>query len=104
EHSSHRYSWQSLTPSPGMAFPHRGQVMQVLSAPSSPRTFSFVNTAGAVPGKASVARSIARSRSLRAPDCLVIAAPYHFSNRGPSGVTCGLVMYVIPHADAARLV
>jgi hypothetical protein len=54
--------------------------MQVLSAPSSPRTFSFVNTAGAVPGKASVARNIARSRSLREPGFLVIVAPYCFSN------------------------
>jgi hypothetical protein len=54
--------------------------MQVLSAPSSPRTFSFVNTAGAVPGKASVARNIARSRSLRKPGFLVIVAPYRFSN------------------------
>src|SRR5262245_42078743 len=39
--------------------------MQVSSAPSSPRTFLFVNTAGAVPEKASVARNIARSYSLR---------------------------------------
>src|SRR5262249_22490787 len=31
---------------------------------STPRIFSFVNTAGAVPGKASVARNIARSYSL----------------------------------------
>src|SRR5262249_50794706 len=91
----HRYSWQSLPPSLGTAFPHRGQVMQVLSAPSSPRTFSFVNTAGAVPGKASVARNIARSRSLREPGFLVIVAPCRFSNRGPPGVTSGLVMYVM---------
>src|SRR5215475_2174820 len=62
--------------------------MQVLSAPSSARTFWFVNTAGAVPGKASVARKITRSRSLREPGFLVIVAP--FSNRGPSGVTGGL--------------
>jgi hypothetical protein len=62
--------------------------MQVLSAPSSARTFWFVNTAGAVPGKASVARNIARSSSLREPGFLVIVAP--FSNRGPSGVTGGL--------------
>src|SRR5262245_59291916 len=39
--------------------------MQVSSAPSSPRTFLFVNTAGAVPGKASVARNISPSYSLR---------------------------------------
>jgi hypothetical protein len=38
--------------------------MQASSAPSTPRIFSFVNTAGAVPGKASVARNIARSYSL----------------------------------------
>jgi len=55
--------------------------MQVLSAPISPRTFWFVNTAGAVPGKASVARNIARSRSLRDPDRLVIVAPYRFLPR-----------------------
>jgi len=48
----------------------------------------FVNTAGAVPGKASVARNIARSSSLREPGLLVIVA--RFSNRGPSGVTGGL--------------
>jgi hypothetical protein len=53
--------------------------MQVLSAPINARTFLSVNTAGAVPGEASVARNIARSRSLREPDFLVIVAPYRFS-------------------------
>ena len=67
--------------------------MQVASAPRSPRTFLFVNTAGAVPGEASVARNIARSSSLREPGFLVIVAPV--SNRGPPGVTSGLVMYVM---------
>src|SRR5262249_28375103 len=42
-----------------------------------------MNTAGAVPGEASVARNIARSSSLREPGCLVIVAPVVFSNRGP---------------------
>src|SRR5262249_174870 len=70
-------------PSPGTALPHRGQVTHAASAPSSPRTFLFVNTAGAVPGEASVARIIARSSSLREPGCLVVVAPVVFSNRGP---------------------
>src|SRR5262245_2797758 len=39
--------------------------MQASSAPSIPRIFSFVNTAGAVPPKASVERNVARSYSLR---------------------------------------
>src|SRR5262245_35632025 len=69
--------------------------MQVLSAPSNARTFLFVNTAGAVPGEASVARNIARSRSLRKPGFLASVASYRFSNRGPPGVTSGLVMYVM---------
>src|SRR5262249_33106471 len=57
--------------------------MQVSSAPISPRTFWLVNTPGAVPGEASVARNIARSRSLREPGFLVIVAPYRFSNEPP---------------------
>src|SRR5262245_49926051 len=39
--------------------------MQASSAPSTPRIFSFANTAGAVPPKASVERNVARSYSLR---------------------------------------
>ena len=39
--------------------------METSSAPSTPRIFSFVNTAGAVPGKPSVERNTARSYSLR---------------------------------------
>jgi hypothetical protein len=53
--------------------------MQVLSAPINARTFLSVNTAGAVLGEASVARNIARSRSLREPGFLAIVAPYRFS-------------------------
>src|SRR6516225_10830774 len=45
-HASHRYSWHSLPPSPGTAFPHRGQVMQFLSAPINARTFWFVQQGG----------------------------------------------------------
>jgi hypothetical protein len=55
--------------------------MQVLSAPSNARTFLSVNTAGAVPGEASVARNIARSRSLREPDFLAIVAPFSNEDR-----------------------
>src|SRR5262249_28172266 len=86
-HSSHLSSWQSLPPSPGTAFPHRGHVMQVLSAPINARTFLSVNTAGAVPGEASVARNIARSRSLREPGFLAIVALYRFSK--PPGSNLG---------------
>jgi hypothetical protein len=52
--------------------------MQASSAPSSPRTFSFVKTAGAVPGKASVLRKIARSYALRERDFLVICPTIWF--------------------------
>jgi hypothetical protein len=39
--------------------------MQAWSAPTTPRIFSFVNTAGAVPVKASAERNTARSYWLR---------------------------------------
>jgi hypothetical protein len=81
-HSSHLNSWQSLPPStrPCAAVPHSGQILQVASAPSRPRTFSFVNTAGAVPGEASAARNIARSYSLRERG-LVIVVPLSIMKR-----------------------
>jgi len=63
--------------------------MQVLSAPINARTFLSVNTAGAVPGEASVARNIARSRSVREPGFLAIVAPYRFLK--PPGSNTSLV-------------
>src|SRR5262249_16881832 len=47
--------------------------MQASSAPSTPRIFSFVNTAGAVPPKASVERNAARSYSLRKRGLVTVA-------------------------------
>src|SRR5262245_37241183 len=89
-HSSHLNSWQSLLPPmrPCAAVPHSGQVMQVSSAPSSPRTFSFVNTAGAVPGEASVARNIARTYSLRERGLVIVVSPFH--SRLPSVVAAAI--------------
>src|SRR5215831_9192205 len=46
--------------------------MQASSAPSTPRIFSFVNTAGAVPPKASVERNTERSYSLRKRGLVVV--------------------------------
>src|SRR5262245_26128223 len=46
--------------------------MQASSAPSTPRIFSFVNTTGAVPEKASVERNTARSYSLRKRGLVIV--------------------------------
>src|SRR5262245_22743445 len=103
-HSSHLNSWQSLLPRmrPCAAVPHSRQVMQVSSAPSSPRTFSFVNTPGAVPGEASVARNIARSYSLSERGLVIVVSPFHTNSRLPSVVAAairaanGLLLAIAP--------
>src|SRR5262249_14678412 len=79
-HSSHLNSWQSLPPPTGpcAAFPHSGQDLEGSSAPSSPRTFSLVNTAGAVSGKASARRNIARAYSLRERGLVIVVSPFHY--------------------------
>src|SRR5262249_25051236 len=77
-HSSHLNSWHSLPPSTRPVFPHNGEDMEVSSAPSSPRTFSLVNTAGAVSEKASPRRNIARAYSLRERGLVIVVSPFHY--------------------------
>ena len=80
QHASHLKSRQRLSSSTRSfaALPHRGQVKQAWSEPSSPRISLSENTAAAVPGKARVARKIARSYSLSERGFLVIGCTVPF--------------------------
>src|SRR5215475_11424776 len=106
-HSSHLNSWQALPPStrPCPALAHRGQVMQASSAPSSPRIFSLLNTAGAVPPKASVERNTARSYSLRKRGVVIIdiCRSKRFDTAKTQGKIRLVIMRFLPNAGIASL-
>src|SRR5262245_16045 len=106
-HSAHLNSWQALPPStrPCPALAHRGQVMQASSAPSNPRIFSFVDTASAVPGQASVARNTARSYSLREWGLVIvdICRSKRFDTAKTQGKIRLVIMRFLPGCGIASL-
>src|SRR5262245_595411 len=80
--------------------------METSSAPSTPRIFSFKNTAGAVPPKASVERNAARSYSLRKRGLVIvdICRSKRFDTAKTQGKMRLVIMRFLPsHHKAARL-